>query len=759
MRVPTADYSPIEQALMAKSNAIRAGYVAADASNWKSRHDNNLEQLKLNEKSLELDEEALNLNEWNSNVSLILSLGQLGKSAIDTFSNIKLEKDKQQFQIMLTDYDNQYKAALLQFGDQIRIEEDENGNRNIVKPQALIDLEKQFKDSFDSYNWHSEIKDVAMAGLGNLFASNELSYIESAMEKDKQAIAAMFEQNWTTALRSDLQSSNGEPRNLFNLIDTREDLSSTQKEALKLQAQNDFKLASYSEEAVSITRQKGLQAGLGYVDSLDLLESEKIDMRTSLHSVDEKLTSQAKAIGESIVDNMMANPNPLPSDVSDAYGSIDILYSDENGYNESFRTAMRDSVKAKHATRLAESFNGWHDEAMSSFDSLKSLYDAIDKGSLSGFFTNQDELKRQCLSALDQDMSAVETLLGNGVKEQSKAEAYSLKWQYENSEISWDYFVDRIGGMKESFGTDSNMQKFFVDILEEGFSKRNKTLDSVAKQAFEIIKTNINATDDPKLTDEQRTQLFNLQLDVYKSIGSIMDSYTEGIDSLQFKSEVESLISAYGDDYFDLIKSDASKVTVTSPEGKNASKNLKEILNPESSFIVLGEPSEAGVREMSISDSNVRKQVDESASAIASKYRSSDGLDISNAYLLFEDADGHMYLGFRDMDEKKSGFYFYDIENDTMSGLRMTPDARNVSESSGTTSNAMTGDQSTLKDLIRFKVVDGNNKVIDVANMDWNALVDRFGTLDELKAAIKADVALAPHELTIINNYKRARGR
>ena len=63
-RVPSADYSPIEAANQARANARKIGYYAADASNWKQKHDRNVKSMELQSKSLDIQAEGLEFNKW-----------------------------------------------------------------------------------------------------------------------------------------------------------------------------------------------------------------------------------------------------------------------------------------------------------------------------------------------------------------------------------------------------------------------------------------------------------------------------------------------------------------------------------------------------------------------------------------------------------------------------------------------------------------------------------------------------------------------
>lgn len=66
MKAPTADYSPLSQALSAKSSAKQAKYSAKDTSNWKNRY-------RIQQDSFSLSEDALDMQESQTTWSGILN--------------------------------------------------------------------------------------------------------------------------------------------------------------------------------------------------------------------------------------------------------------------------------------------------------------------------------------------------------------------------------------------------------------------------------------------------------------------------------------------------------------------------------------------------------------------------------------------------------------------------------------------------------------------------------------------------------------
>lgn len=75
MKAPTADYSPLSQALSARTSATQAKYSAKDLSNWSSRYKIQEDSLKLQEKSLDIQQEAVDdakaQTTWNGVLSSI----------------------------------------------------------------------------------------------------------------------------------------------------------------------------------------------------------------------------------------------------------------------------------------------------------------------------------------------------------------------------------------------------------------------------------------------------------------------------------------------------------------------------------------------------------------------------------------------------------------------------------------------------------------------------------------------------------------
>ena len=144
-RVPSADYSPIEAANSARANARKIGNYAADAANWKARHERNLQSMDLQSKSLDLQQNSIDLNKWTNGVNTLLNVVNQGVSFGQQIYNWTLNNAQNEVNAYLQTSNNRLKEALLLHGDKIEVRKTEDGSQssyflNVSRGEVRIEV-------------------------------------------------------------------------------------------------------------------------------------------------------------------------------------------------------------------------------------------------------------------------------------------------------------------------------------------------------------------------------------------------------------------------------------------------------------------------------------------------------------------------------------------------------------------------------------------------------------------------------------------
>lgn len=216
MKVPTADYSPIERANQSKYDALKASYAAKDAANWKIRDEHA-------EKGFSLQQRSLDLNTYSTTVSAV-ALGLSTAVGIgEGLYNLKKQHDQEEAQHWLdTQGAEGFAAAQEQdttAGGQVDAEvdqwHDEEGNPltgddgslngagkgpEAEQPPSAVDQwqEEAFRQ-IDGQKWTKGTKEWAKRQVERQVSGLAVEKIQQRITEYETQSAQLYQANWQTA--------------------------------------------------------------------------------------------------------------------------------------------------------------------------------------------------------------------------------------------------------------------------------------------------------------------------------------------------------------------------------------------------------------------------------------------------------------------------------------------------------------------------------------------------------------------------------
>lgn len=269
MKAPTADYSPLSQALSAKSSAIQSGYAAKDASNWKSRY-------KIQQKSLDLQKQSIdNSDKWNTANAVINGLG-LVLDAASLAVNYKDQKealDKDNENLKANQgwnlYGQQANEIIAKYGDKAYsenkvVEYGANGREEKtytqINPEMQRELNEKFTEVFgsqedwseDAWNAIQNNKQIASSALRE---SMWQSYNKAVSTQNANLLNTQYNGLMTEAVQNEGTSmmpftySDGNggtttgyvPKSVYNLISNLSSVPDATKTNMLISAAEDYK--------------------------------------------------------------------------------------------------------------------------------------------------------------------------------------------------------------------------------------------------------------------------------------------------------------------------------------------------------------------------------------------------------------------------------------------------------------------------------------------------------------------------------------
>lgn len=203
MKAPTADYSPLSQALNAKTSAIQASYSTKDTANWKSRYKIQTDSFKLQKKALENQENQININGMTA---LAQGLDTFVEDLVD-FVKTGQDKTTQEAEEKATNASNDINLTLRN-NPQFSQSYEDNGVISVgltdEGKRAVNEIVESYFPEGTKYGWGMDerIKKVKEQVLSsaNTYAG------EIATQRTQDEANAAYNNNMKNALLSDLQS-------------------------------------------------------------------------------------------------------------------------------------------------------------------------------------------------------------------------------------------------------------------------------------------------------------------------------------------------------------------------------------------------------------------------------------------------------------------------------------------------------------------------------------------------------------------------
>ena len=671
MKVPSVDYSPIEQANRAKNNALRAGYAAKNAELFSVRHQRNLEAFELQEDAFELQEKQLELDRWQSSVDTALNLVNSGISVAQEIYDLKLSRQKQQGQLMLDSFRNEYRNAAALYQDEYKIEYDEDGNPYLVKPDALKELEQDFYDRMKEVDWLPDMESVMETGLSSVFSDIEFDYINASVDRENEAMAAALETNLQSALNSDVNAGLDQPYNTFRVIDSMPKLSEEGKTALKATWTKTYQNELEKNNIMTLVRTQGTTEAMKYIDGLsDRTEEEKIELKGVARSAEENLRSDATSVAQSIYESNIKD-FPTLNCVKAAYDSIDATFSDENGYGEESRSMIKDALEQFHISELQEYSSRMINRALDSNDpysELERLQTRIgEDGDLTGYFYNQDDLLRAARNTISKHMGEIHAKYGKSVKTNAQKEVKNLENRLELKQIDNKEFVSSLFELYEQYkDLDFDIDSIITDSYKSYLATQIGNADPVVDHIFGKIADDRNWPKEDDMDTETYMQASALKKKLYEDIGDYVVSHAGVWDNNDFSEFVDQTLALYNDSYFDIVNTDVNKNTAFKSDFRRASDVLNQTFTDDFTNIIK-EPMDSGLIEqggVEFEDDALTGQVDKAISRVMEHYNANKGYSFVGYEYFYDKDTGTLKIGFRD--KNRDGYFMFDPASRTL---------------------------------------------------------------------------------------------
>ena len=326
MKAPTADYSPLSQALSAKNSAIQSGYAAKDAQNWKSRYE-------IQQQSLDLQQEAINDSQWQNVINLGLNLANTYFDYKAKSDALKVENENLELSEKSRLYGQGLDTITAKYGENATYEvmtEEEGRDGRYMKASTVQNPEMQaeIKDlqtkifgsegDWSEKSW-KRIQNMISLSDGALQESMWQSYNNSISQENAKLFSTQYSGLMTEASQMDAQmvdvsydDGNGGkvtksiPASVDNLIGGLTTATDAEKQNLRISAAKEYEQLRFdylsgsvadaitsgaSEEDIVGARDKALS----YIDSITD-EKRRQELKESFK------TSYSKAVSDRITE-------------------------------------------------------------------------------------------------------------------------------------------------------------------------------------------------------------------------------------------------------------------------------------------------------------------------------------------------------------------------------------------------------------------------------------------------------------------------
>lgn len=193
MKAPGADYSPIQQAISARTNAIRAGYQAKAASNWKNSYD--------------LQKSAINLSQASNVVGTVANLASAGLNFAESMYRIKENNDQKDLTLTEGNVLRAMETAIRSNPDEVTYSKNEYGIMEPVYSEALQgQLSKIMEDGFSGKEYSKSIQDMVGKVQEGIWTNAKSTAMEATLRKQLDTAEALTTATRNMAMEADVAS-------------------------------------------------------------------------------------------------------------------------------------------------------------------------------------------------------------------------------------------------------------------------------------------------------------------------------------------------------------------------------------------------------------------------------------------------------------------------------------------------------------------------------------------------------------------------
>lgn len=561
MKAPSADYTPIAEALSAKSNAIQASYSAQNAQSWEN-------QYRISEESLALQEKANNQKFALSLADTALSVVNIGLDFYEQKNNDICQKAMSDMTLASTDAQN-----LINNNPQL-LEYNVDEETGIVTTGLSEEGKKQIEALYDKYfpqdkkyGWGADdyVKELKESAISSTY-----SYAQNLKTEQMQAEAeTAYSFNLSNAASYDAQSIavngiNDDTTVTVNIPD----------------GKGGERTVRLGKEAYAVINTRGRNASDEWRYNQYVLAEQT--MNTGVESELSNLLTNGFSTGSFLLN-------------SDEYN---LALENVNSYLDTLPESQRNTKRQELTSVAANGFQAYianetirsEETSNTTYTDLLAIRDELSDG---GMYYNIATDKNSLLSGsgtlaaaqsyVDAKISSLESEYGTAQTDKVKTEIESLRTSYKAGEISANEYGLRYKNiMTVAYGDDYASNPEAYNITKNFIFKDNdEALKNpiVEAQLNVLYNTLYKNKDYEKLDPEKQLEFTVIKQNVIDELISTGVGNPAILENPTLLSEeLEKITNRYSEQYVDIINTDTSKVATLGKETKNQVKTLNTIL-------------------------------------------------------------------------------------------------------------------------------------------------------------------------------------
>lgn len=565
MKVPSADYTPIAEALSAKSNAIQASYSAQNARSWENKY-------RINEESLALQEKA-------NNQSFALSIADIAVNTVGKLVNIGADYYEQKqndiYQKAMSDMTAASTDAqnLINNNPQL-LEYNVDEETGIVTTGLSEEGKKQIEVLYDKYfpqdkkyGWGADdyVKELKENAISSTY-----SYAESLKtEQMKTEAETAYAFNLSTAASYDAQSIavNGINDNTTIAVSIPD-------------GKGGERTVRLGKETYAVINTRGKNASDEWRYNQYILAEQT--MNSNVETELSNLLTNGFSTG-----SFLLNPD-----------EYDLALQSINSYLDTLPESQRNNKRQELANYASNGFQLFienetiksEETSNTTYSDLMAIRDELsDGGSYYKIATDENSLLSgtgrlaAAQSYVDAKISSLENEYGTTKTDNLKAEIESLRTSYKAGEISAsEYGLKFKTLMTTAYGENFASNPEAYNITKNFIFKDNEEAlkDPIVEARLNILYNTLYKNKDyEKLEPEEQLQFTVIKQDVINElIATGIENPAILAEPTLLSAELEKIITRYSDKYVDIINTDTSSVSSIGKETKTQIKTLNTIL-------------------------------------------------------------------------------------------------------------------------------------------------------------------------------------